>query len=455
MKEIKYILALALVGSALSSCGLYTKYERADQSETVDKLYDFVESTSQGESLGKLTWQELFADPALQALIVQGLSQNTDLNVARLNVEQAEIALKTARLAYTPTVNLSGDGTISNYNGSTSKSYALSLSASWEIDIFGRVRNAKEQSKAALEQSEAYRQAVQTELVSTIANNYYTLLMLDEKLRISRLTLKNWEENIRSMQALKRAGRINQTGVLQTEASKVSLEGGIVSIEQQIATLESTLSALLAQPSQHIKRGVIADVKFPSSLSLGVPMELLSNRPDVRVAEYNLTQMFYAVNEARASLYPSITLGGSVGFTNSNGVILNPGEILSKAIGSIVQPLFNGRALRGQLEITKSMQEQAELQFRQALLDSGAEVNSALIEWQSARKLLDFERTQIDLLRRTVTGTELLMKHGSATYIEVLTAQLSLLASELSYAENQYGEIQGVINLYRALGGAM
>ncbi len=448
------IAFMILVCGSLSSCGLYSNYKGEDQSEITDSLYDYIEASSDTTNIASLSWSELFTDPALQRLIEQGLENNTDLNVARLNVEQAEIALKTSRLAFLPSLGLSGDGAVSSYNGSSSRTYSVSASASWEIDIFGKLRNAKEQNKAALEGSKAYRQAVQTELISTIANSYYTLLTLDEKLSISRRTLQNWEDNLRVMAVLKRAGRINQTSVLQSEANKIALESGIVTLEEQIALLESSLSTLLAIPAKHIERGVIGNVEFPAQLSVGVPMQLLSNRPDVRVAEYYLAQMFYATNEARSAMYPSITLSGSAGYTNSGGgAILNPGEMLYSAVGSIVQPLFYRGTLRAQLKISESQQEQALLEFNQALLDAGNEVNAALISWQSARSRIEHNNLQLETLQRAVRTSELLMRSGDYSYLEVLTAQLSLLQTELSSSEDRFDEIQGVIDLYRALGG--
>lgn len=447
------ILCAALVCSILGSCGVYSKYEREDVSDITDSLYDYVEASSDTTNIASLSWRELFADPLLQSLVEVGLESNTDLNVARLSVDQAEIALKSSRLAYLPSLGLSADGTYKSFDGSTSKSYEISASASWEIDIFGKLRNAKEQSKAALEGSEAYRQAVQTELISTIANSYYTLIMLDEQLDISRRTLENWADNLRVMELLKRAGRINETSVLQSEGSMIALQSSIVTLEEQIALLEGVLSTLLAQPTEHIERGTFAGVEFPESLAVGVPMQLLSNRPDVRVAEYNLTQMFYATAEARSAMYPSITLSGGAGFTNSSGSILNPGDMLYSAVGSIVQPLFYRGTLRAQLKISESQQEQALLQFQQSLLDAGNEVNAALISWQSAKGRIDFNMKRLDVLSKAVRSSELLMKSGNSDYLEVLTAQLSLLQTELSSTGDHFDEIQSVIDLYRALGG--
>ncbi len=438
----------------MSSCALYSKYQRPTEvSDVVDGLYDYTTISKDTTNIAAMSWRELFRDPKLQALIEQGLKSNRDLNVAQLNVEQAKIALKAARLAFLPSLSLDATGKVYEYRDATYKTYDLAAAASWEVDIFGKIRNSKEQNKAAIEQSEAYYQAVQTDLISTITNSYYSLLMLDEQLDISRRTEKNWEENLRAMEALKRAGRINQTAVLQTASNKVALSRSIVAIEKQIKDLESSLSVTLGLASKSIERGTFSSIPLPSEIAVGVPMQLLSNRPDVRVAEANLSQMFYATNVARSSLYPSITLSGGAGFTNSSGSIMNPGDMLYELTGSLIQPLFNRGTLQAQLKISKAQQQQALLNFNQALLDAGDEVNRALIQLSSAKESLIYDKEQLSLLEKAVVGTKLLMRHGGADYLEVLTAQYSLLQTELTNTANKFDEVQSIISLYRALGG--
>ncbi len=450
MIKTKRILLVALLSSMLSSCGLFSKFENEPEPEIVDDLYSYIEATSDTTNIGSIAWKDLFSDTYLQALIDKGLERNTDLNLARANVEQAEITLKTARLAYAPSLGLNLSGTINN---TPTRSYTISSSASWEIDIFGKIKNNKEQQKMALEQSKAYSQAVQTQLISTLASSYYSLLLLDDQLDISRRSLVAWKANVHTIEVLRNAGRLNQTSVLQAKANQASLEASIVSIEEQIAALENSISALLLSPAHKIERGKLNDARFPEQLAVGVPLQLLSNRPDVRVAEYNLAQAYYATNVARASLYPSLTLGGSVSYSDGTGSVSNPKDIILSAVASIVQPLFYQNTLRAQVNISKSQQEQALLEFNQSILDAGVEVNTALIEWQSATDRLVFNQQQLDLLTEAVRSSELLMKHGNINYLEVLTAQQTLLSAELDYTSNKYDQIQGVINLYRSLGG--
>lgn len=439
----------------LGACSVYKSYERPDM-PVVDSLYRQAAATSADTtSIASLSWRELFTDPKLQALIETGLQNNTDLNIARLKVTEAEATLMTSRLAYLPSISFEPSGTLRSVDGNAmTKSYDIAASASWEVDIFGKLTNAKRGAKAALEQSEAYRQAVQTQLIATIANSYYSLLMLDAQLDISERTAANWGENVRAMKALKAAGDATELAVAQSEASKLSVDASIASLRQQIDQMENTLTALLGIAPQKIDRTTIGEQRFPTELAAGVPLQLLQRRPDVRQSEAALAQAFYATNAARAAFYPSITLSGSAGWTNAAGaVITNPGQWLFTAVGSLVQPLFNRGRNIANLRIAKAQQEEALLSFRQSLLDAGTDVNNALIQWQTARQRQQIDQQQILSLESTVRSSELLMQYSSQNYLEVLTARQTLLQAELTAVSDRFDEIQGVINLYHALGG--
>lgn len=439
----------------LGACSVYKSYERPDM-PVVDSLYRQAAATSADTtSIASLSWRELFTDPKLQALIETGLQNNTDLNIARLKVTEAEATLMTSRLAYLPSISFEPSGTLRSVDGNAmTKSYDIAASASWEVDIFGKLTNAKRGAKAALEQSEAYRQAVQTQLIATIANSYYSLLMLDAQLDISERTAAIWGENVRAMKALKAAGDATELAVAQSEASKLSVDASIASLRQQIDQMENTLTALLGIAPQKIDRTTIGEQRFPTELAAGVPLQLLQRRPDVRQSEAALAQAFYATNAARAAFYPSITLSGSAGWTNAAGAaITNPGQWLFTAVGSLVQPLFNRGKNIANLRIAKAQQEEALLSFRQSLLDAGTDVNNALIQWQTARQRQQIDQQQILSLESTVHSSELLMQYSSQNYLEVLTARQTLLQAELTAVSDRFDEIQGVINLYHALGG--
>lgn len=451
---MKRIIIGLLLLTGLSGCHIYRTYERPELSG-VDSLYRVPAMTEDTMSLADFSWKELFTDTVLQQLIEKGIANNTDLNIARLKVREAEALLTSSKLAYLPSVSLTPQGTIKSIEGnSPTKTYNLAASADWELDIFGRLTNAKRESKAVLEQSQAYKQAVQTQLIATIANSYYTLLMLDKQLDISRRTAEIWAENLRVMKALKKAGQTTEMAVAQIEASKLSVDASLLSLEQQITEVENSLSSLLGVVPQRIDRSTLDMQSFPDTLSVGVPLQLLQRRPDVRQSEAALAEAFYTTNRAYSAFYPAITLSGSAGWTNAAGAIIsNPGEWLFSAVGALVQPLFNRGQNIANLKVAKARQEEALLTFRQTLLNAGTEVNDALLQWQVARRRLDLDRQQIISLQSAVRSSELLMRHSSQNYLEVLTARQTLLDAELSAVSDRFEEIQGVINLYHALGG--
>lgn len=440
----------------LSSCGIYTNYRRP-KSLPVDSLYRDVPKVMQDTaSLADLSWRELFTDPLLVKWIETGLEKNSDLQTARLQTEQAQASLKASRLSFLPSVSLTPQGSLSSFGGAKpSKTYSLGDTAEWEIDAFGTLRNAKKGSRAAWEASRAYEQAVQTQLVATIAETYYSLLALDRKLAITSETARQWGENVRVMKALKRAGEKNDAAVAQAEASRLDAESAVLSLEKQIHELENSFSTLIGIIPTGIERGNLLELSFKEELSVGVPVQLLGRRPDVRQAEWQLAQAFYATNEARSAFYPKITLSGSAGWTNNSGAgIANPGDWLLSAVGSLVQPLFNRGRNIANLKIAKA-QQQAQITFAQKLLDAGAEVNNALTEWQTARKNAELNRRKVETLETAVRSTQLLMEHGNTNYLEVLTAQQTLLQAQLAEVSDRYEEIQGVISLYHALGGGI
>lgn len=451
---MKRIIIGLLLLTGLSGCHIYRTYERPELSG-VDSLYRVPAMTEDTMSLADFSWKELFTDTVLQQLIEKGIANNTDLNIARLKVREAEALLTSSKLAYLPSVSLTPQGTIKSIEGnSPTKTYNLAASADWELDIFGRLTNAKREAKAVLEQSQAYKQAVQTQLIATIANSYYTLLMLDKQLDISRRTAEIWAENLRVMKALKKAGQTTEMAVAQIEASKLSVDASLLSLEQQITEVENSLSSLLGVVPQRIDRSTLDMQSFPDTLSVGVPLQLLQRRPDVRQSEAALAEAFYTTNRAYSAFYPAITLSGSAGWTNAAGAIIsNPGEWLFSAVGVLVQPLFNRGQNIANLKVAKARQEEALLTFRQTLLNAGTEVNDALLQWQVARRRLDLDRQQIISLQSAVRSSELLMRHSSQNYLEVLTARQTLLDAELSAVSDRFEEIQGVINLYHALGG--
>lgn len=450
----KQLITLMSAGLLLSSCGIYNKYQRPEDI-TTDNLYGQDVATEDSTSIADLSWRQLFTDPQLQTLIEQALAQNTDLLSAHQRVKEAQATLLSSRLAYLPSFMLTPQGGVSSFDGSKgSWTYTAVANASWEIDIFGRLTNAKRRAQALYAQSKEYEQAVSTALVANTANLYYTLLMLDEQLRISEETATNWNESVRVMKAMMAAGMTNEAAVSQSEAQCRSVEASVLSLRQQIEEVENSLCLILAQVPGHIGRGRLEGQTLPEDLSVGVPLQLLSRRPDVKSAELSLAQAFYGTNAARSAFYPSITLSGTAGWTNSAGsMVLNPGKVLLSAVGSLVQPLFNKGLNIAQLKIAKAQQEEAKLAFQQALLNAGVEVNNALTQVQTSRDQQQLRARQVASLENAVRSTQLLMQHGTTTYLDVITAQQSLLGAQLTQVSDRYNEIQGIITLYQALGG--
>lgn len=436
----------------LTGCGTYSRYHRADL--PTEGLYGDIPENVDTTTLASISWREMFTDRELQSLIEIGLERNTDLNVARLRVEAAEAALMTAKLSYLPSLGINAEGGISRYDGATAKTYNVGASASWELDIFGKLTAAKRGAVAALRGSRDYQQAVQTQLVATIADSYYTLAHLDAQIAINNRTLENWRATVRTLEALKKVGKANEAGVLQAKANVMKLESSQLAICKSIAETENALSAILAMPSHAIERSDLTKASFPDTISVGVPMQLLSNRPDVRQAEMEVAQAFYATHVARTAFYPNITLSGTLGWTNNGGgAITNPGQWLLKAIGSLTQPLFNRGANIANLKIAQTKQEEAKLLFQQSLLNAGKEVNDALTAWQTAKSQYEINTRQVETLREAVRKTELLMSHSGTTYLEILTAQQSLLEAEQLQLQTSFERIQSIIKLYHALGG--
>ena len=390
----------------------------------------------------------------VQTLIEQGLAHNTDLQTAMLQVKQAQASLMTARLSFLPSFTLSPQGGITKMENTPSyRTWQAPINASWEADLFGNLLNTSRGAKASLLQSEAYEQAVRSQVIANIANLYYTLLMLDRQLEISEETQVKWNQTLTMMKSMMEAGMSNKAGVAQTEASCYAVAASIAEIRQTIRETENSLSTLLGMTPQHIDRGRLEDQVMPEEINAGVPLQLLSNRPDVRSAEMSLASAFYLTNKARSAFYPNISVTGTLGWTNGTTGTINPAEIIKNAIVSLTQPIFNRGALIANLKITKAQQEQARLNFQQTLLNAGAEVSNALYAYQTVGEKSQQRDMQVKALEDAVEATVGLMSVGETTYLDVITAQQSLLSAQLTQVQDDYDYLQSVINLYQALGG--
>ena len=454
----KQIILMMCAAALFSSCGIYNSYKRPNDI-TVEGLYRdtvAVNDTlvSDTTNMGNVSWREMFRDPKLQTLIEQGLAHNTDLQTAMLQVKQAQASLMTARLSFLPSFTLSPQGGITKMENTPSyRTWQAPINASWEADLFGNLLNTSRGAKASLLQSEAYEQAVRSQVIANIANLYYTLLMLDRQLEISEETQVKWNQTLTMMKSMMEAGMSNKAGVAQTEASCYAVAASIAEIRQTIRETENSLSTLLGMTPQRIDRGRLEDQVMPEEINAGVPLQLLSNRPDVRSAEMSLASAFYLTNKARSAFYPNISVTGTLGWTNGTTGTINPAEIIKNAIVSLTQPIFNRGALIANLKITKAQQEQARLNFQQTLLNAGAEVSNALYAYQTVGEKSQQRDMQVKALEDAVEATVGLMSVGETTYLDVITAQQSLLSAQLTQVQDDYDYLQSVINLYQALGG--
>ncbi len=453
------IFLFASASLLMTSCGLYNKYERP-QVDTYGLVRDVASNTdtlavADTASFGNLPWREVFTDPQLQSLIETGLANNTNLLNAALNVKMVEDQLIIAKLAFVPGFTFSPQGTVASWDGNkASKTYSLPVTASWSVDLFGNLLNVKRSAQMALLATKDYQQVVQTKVISNIANMYYTLLMLDKQLQVVNDMAKLVEETWNIMKIQKELGRVKETSVQSAEANLYSVQAQAADLKRQIRETENSLSLLLGQQAQTIKRGTFEGQSLPSKFSTGIGLQLLNNRPDVHYAEMSLAQCFYDVNAARSKFYPNITISGTGAFTNSGGGgIVNPGKWLLSAVGSLTQPIFaHGQIIAG-LKVAKAKQEQAYNTWQNAVLSAGSEVSNALVLYNSSDEKSKLEEKQVESLKKNVEYNKMLFNDGSATYLEVITAQQSLLNAELSKVADDFYKMQAVVNLYYALGG--
>ena len=468
MKRTSYIIAAVAVSFALTSCGLYKKYEQNTEVPSVVFGQDVVEG---GTSLAKMSWREFFTDPILQRLIEQVLANNTDLNSARIAVEKSQASLDMAKMAYLPSLYFSPQGSLSKFGDyPLSKTYNLPLQLSVDVDVFGGITNKKRAAQAVLLQAQMGEEAVRSNLISAVAQQYYMLQVLDRQLEILTQTDSLWNASLETQKSLYENGKSYSTAVNQMESSYLSVKTQIVDTRRSIRSVENALCQLLAITPQHIGRkqwgssalhhpeaqGDTGQRMFDEQfLKIGVSGTMLEQRPDIRMANHAMEEAFYNTQAARAAFFPSITLSGTLGWTNNGGsIVVNPGKLLLNLVGQLTQPIFARGKLKGNLKINQLTQEDLQRKYVQTVINAGNEVNEALADCKSAREKHAYYHRQVQVLNQAYIGTHELMDNGKASYLEVLTAQESLLSAQLSEAMNMYNGAKAVIALYIALGGA-
>ena len=454
------IVMMMCATALLSSCHIYKAYDRPEDISAEGIYRDPVSVTdtlavTDTTNIGSLPWQEIFRDPKLQVLIEEGLTNNVDMQAAILRVEEAKVMLTSARLSFLPSINFAPQGSLTTMGDSDwGKAYSTPLAASWEVDLFGKLLNASRSQKTAYLQSQYSQQAVRSQIICGIANLYYTLLMLDRQVEITTETVAIYKENVRAMEAMKIAGMTTEAAVTQTRAAYHQVQASLIDLQRQVRETENSLSVLLAKAPQHIDRGTLDEQIMPEELLTGVPLQLLENRPDVKIAEMNLASAYYTTNQARAAFYPGINITATAGWTNGSGVqISNPGQFMFQALASLAQPIFNNGKLVANLKVSKAEEEIAKMNYQQTILEAGQEVSDALHLYDATNKKLVHDQSQVEALEKAVAYTKDLFQSGDATYLEILTSQQNLLSAQLTEVADNIQRIQAVISLYSAVGG--
>ena len=471
MKRLSNIFVAAAVSLMLTGCGLYNKYEQ--NTPTTANAFgtdESVQAATGNTSIAQVTWREFFTDPLLQQLIEQVLANNTDLNSARIAVEKSEAALTAAKMAYLPSLYFAPQGTLTSFDKSAaSKTYSLPLQLSMDLDVFGSITNQKRAAKAVVLQAQMQRQAIRSNLISVTAQQYLMLQVLDRQLEILTQTDSLWNKSLETEQTLWENGKAYSTAVNQMEASYLNVKTQIADTRRNIRSVENTICKLLAVSPQHINRqkwgtstlhhaeatGDVEDRMFNTKyLKIGVPAQMLENRPDIRMANHAMEEAFYNTQAARSAFYPSITLSGTAGWTNNAGIaVIDPGKLLLNAVAQLTQPIFARGKLIANKKIAMLTEEDLQKKYVQTVINAGNEVNEALADCMTAREKHTYYQRQVEVLGEAYAGTHELMDNGKASYLEVLTAQETLLNAQLSQAMNKYTAAEAVIALYIALGG--
>ena len=461
---MKKVILFFAVGFLFTGCGLYNNYEKTVQEpEGVFGATPDITSATSETSIAEMSWREFFSDPLLQQLIEQALANNTDLNSARINIEKSEIYLRTKKLAFLPSVYFSPQGSFSKFGSeSWTRSYTIPLDVSWDVDVFGSLRNKKRAAKAALLQAQMTEEATRSNLISSVAQEYFYLQLLDRELDILISTDSLWKASLDTQQALYENGQAYSTAVNQQESSWLDVKLQIVAIKRAIRSTENEICSLLCITPQHIERSKWYADEYHSSadkrlfeeryMKVGVPAMMLERRPDIRLANFYIEEAFYNVQAARAAFYPSITLTGELGWSNNGGYV-NPGKLLLQLVGQLSQPIFARGQINANYKTAQLTEENLKKKYVQVVVDAGNQVNEAIADCRAARQNHDYYHRQVEVLHEAYIGTHELMDNGKAQYLEVLTAQESLLNAQLNEASNMYNGAQALISLYVALGG--
>lgn len=453
-------VALVILMTGLSSCNIYKKYETPSDTALLKEYREAQQADIDSSAYGNLRWQSVFTDPLLADIIEQALTNNVNLQNAKLNIDIAHAQLKGAKLAYFPSVALAPNGAgskvFTNPSMPMSWTYQIPLSVNWEIDVFGKLLNSKRGAEASYDQANDYAQAVRSQIIGGVANTYYAIATLEAQLELSRSTATIWEQNVQTMKDLKEAGIVNEVAVVQSEAQYYGILASITDLEVSLDEMNNTLSLLVGVMPQKWAIPAAASLTTPAIMRESVPMYELALRPDVAAAERSMAVAYYATNSARAAFYPGLNITANGGFTNSLGsMIVNPGKFFVNLAGSLTAPLFSRGANIARLEAAKAQQQQSMNNFEYTLMSAAAEVSDAMTLYEKSVEKQQSLDKQAEKLTLAVDYTQELLRLGSynTTYLDVLTAQQSLLSAQMNALNARNAETRALINLYQALGG--
>jgi len=419
-------------------------------------------------TIATLPYKSLFADTVLQGLIEEGLRENPDLKVAIQRMNEAGESFQQSRAALLPDLSANANvnpsklsaaaqdipsAYIGQYQLSTTL-YQISLTSTWEADIWGKLKSAKKSAFATYLQTDAARRAIQTQLVADIANYYYLLLSYDEQLKVTLETITNRQNDVTTLKALLESGLANGAEVVQSEANRASAELLVPDLKQNIREAENSLSVLLGRTPGEIRRATLGEQTPYPNLQTGVPSELMKNRPDVQEAEFTFRAAFENVNVAKTYFYPQLTITAQGGYSNLTITDFFLNSIFYNVVGGLTQPIFNKRLNKTRLRVAQAQQKEAFYTYQKTLLNAGMETSNSLYSYQTALEKQRIRQDQIKNLEKAVDFTKELLRYSSATnYTDVLTSEQSLLSAQLNGIGDRLQQLQAVVNLYRALGG--
>ncbi len=461
-KRIYKIVLPVLVALVMQSCFTAKTYERPEVQ--TDNLYRMETVSTDTTSLGDLAWNNLFTDPILQEHITNGLQNNLDIRIAMQNIAASEAYMKQGKAGYFPSIGLGADWTHNELSRNSqfgallqdrnTDQYQLTGNLSWEADIWGKIRSNKRATSASYLQTLAAKQAVQTQLIASIAKNYFQLLSLDAQLKVVDSTLVNRSESIEVIKALKDAGSVTEVGVRQTEAQLYTTQLIKEDLKNSIVVLENSFNILLGEGSKKVNRSTLETQNVSADIKVGIPTMLLRKRPDVIAAEYNMISNFEMTNVARSEFYPSFKITATGGLQSIDlKEWFSANSLFANVVTGLTQPLFNKRQIRTKFEVAKANQEKAFLEFQKTLLIAGREVSDALQDYNNETTKLDIRKKQVESLKSAAGFSDELLEYGLVNYLEVLTAKDQALSTELNLIDNQYNQYSAIITLYRALGG--